>query len=62
MSWLTIGMIVAVAILMINAGVYWDPVSQLTLGLQGDYTSTSPLGDGDDVHAWSAKFGTWFRF
>jgi len=52
---------------VVNGGFYWDPVSQLTLGIQADYTNThynfSDRVDGDtSVNAFSVRFGTWFRF
>lgn len=47
----------------VNAGVYWTPASALTIGLQGDYTSTdwaaAGLATTDSV---SASLVTWWRF
>jgi len=51
---------------VVNGGIYWDPVSQLTLGLQADYTNVEfDVGGGfDDLDAdsFAVRFGTWFRF
>jgi len=51
---------------VINGGVYWDPVSQLTLGIQADYTNTDAndnrFNQGDEVDQFAVRFGTWFRF
>jgi len=32
---------------VVNGGLYWDPVSQLTLGIQADYTSAELVGGTD---------------
>jgi hypothetical protein len=41
----------------VNAGIYWNPVSQLKLGIQGDYTD----GFGN-VESISGSFVAWFYF
>lgn len=41
----------------VNAGIYWNPVSQLKLGLQGDYTD----GPGD-FDGMTASFVAWWYF
>jgi len=46
----------------VNGGIYWDPVSQLTLGIQGDYTQENIVNNDDDIDAFAVRFGTWFRF
>jgi hypothetical protein len=52
----------------INGGVFWDPVSQVTVGLQANYQDFGDdLGDvlddnGFDDQVWQVRFGTWLRF
>jgi hypothetical protein len=49
----------------INTGIYWTPVSQLTIGLQGDYTDQNKDnldGSWESGHKTTAAFVTWFRF
>jgi hypothetical protein len=46
----------------VNAGVFWDPVSQVTVGLAAtwlDYTDQPTGNDGDVLQVF---FGTWLRF
>jgi hypothetical protein len=52
-----------------QAGIYWDPVSQVTVGLQGawqdfsfDAKDEGKPGGPDDTSNFSARFGTWLRF
>jgi hypothetical protein len=49
----------------VNGGVYWDPVSQVTVGLQANWQSVDVdfggAGDNDNDN-WSVRFGTWLRF
>jgi len=59
---------------VVNGGLYWDPVSQVTVGLQANWVSTdreTRLDDGHDGHRASVsdnnddisvRFGTWLRF
>jgi hypothetical protein len=52
---------------LVGAGWFWDPVSQLTLGIQADYsqigfTSDDPALDDHDDDQINVAFGTWFRF
>jgi len=47
------------------AGIYWDPVSQVTVGLEGDWINDKVKieGDGHDSNTtFAARFGTWLRF
>ena len=46
----------------VNAGVYYNPVSQLKIGLQGDYTDENAPGKVDDWHGASVSLVTWFSF
>jgi hypothetical protein len=46
----------------VNGGVYYAPVSQLTLGLEADYTSQDNVGPNNNADYASASFVTWFRF
>lgn len=55
-----------------NAGIYWDPVSQATVGLQANWVSSdrdADVGSGRDRRHFSSsddsiqvRFGTWLRF
>jgi len=59
---------------VVNGGLYWDPVSQVTVGLQANYVSSQFDGarlhnDGEKVrdlshddNDFSVRFGTWLRF
>jgi hypothetical protein len=53
----------------VTGGVYWDPVSQVTLGLQANYQefevdSSNDLarGNGGSESDFAVRFGTWLRF
>jgi hypothetical protein len=46
----------------VNAGMYWTPAAPLTIGLQGDYTSTDLAGPGSSLDSMSASLVTWWRF
>jgi len=56
---------------VVNGGIYWDPVSQVTVGLQANYVS-SDFNNADsgphtkqisnDDNDFSVRFGTWLRF
>jgi hypothetical protein len=51
----------------ITGGIYWDPVSQVTLGLQANWQDYDyDFGHGDDFGLdddnFQARFGTWLRF
>ena len=46
----------------VNAGIYWTPVSQLKMGLQGDWTSINATGPGGTIDSISASFVTWWSF
>src|SRR5262249_29983718 len=48
----------------VNVGVYWDPVSQVTVGLQGDWQNfkDQPGTQDDNFDEWNVRFGTWLRF
>jgi len=56
-----------------QAGIFWDPVSQVTVGLQGawqdfKFAANGFTEDGEHFHGpddhsdFSARFGTWLRF
>lgn len=62
---------------LVGGGIYWNPVSQLTIGLQADYTQNSIVGhrthpddqvtgvsyfDDEDVDEFNVALGTWFSF
>jgi len=61
---------------VVNGGIYWDPVSQVTVGLQANYVSNKQDGarvfvdDEKKGHSVSSntdddftvRFGTWLRF
>jgi hypothetical protein len=49
----------------IAGGIYWDPVSQVTLGLNAgwlDINSDLPNGVPADSESFAVAFGTWLRF
>jgi len=52
----------------VTGGLYWDPVSQVTVGLQANYQDFGKdNGDliedaGFDDQVWQVRFGTWLRF
>lgn len=46
---------------VLNGGIYYAPVDQLTVGLQSDWTNVDPDG-GDDDSQITASFVTWWRF
>jgi hypothetical protein len=45
----------------ILGGLYWDPVSQVTVGVFAEYDDIDVDGAGNDEHL-TALFGTWLRF
>ena len=45
-----------------GGGVYWDPVSQVTLGAGATYIDYGGGDDVDDEDALQVFFGTWLRF
>jgi len=45
-----------------NVGVYFDPVSQVTLGLQGSWQDIDDDSFDEDTQVWAVTFGTWLRF
>jgi len=52
-----------------QGGIYWDPVSQVTVGIQGAWQDFNYAADGvredrrpDDNSQFTARFGTWLRF
>jgi len=60
---------------VVNGGIYWDPVSQVTVGLQANYVSNKQDGarlhndrervksvSSDTNNDFSVRFGTWLRF
>jgi len=46
---------------LVSGGLYWNPVSQLTLGLIGDYTDNN-MTTGSNIQEFNITFGTWFFF
>jgi hypothetical protein len=46
---------------VVNGGVYYAPVDQLTIGIQADWTNVDPDGADDDSQM-TASFVTWWRF
>lgn len=46
---------------VVNGGVYWAPVDQLTIGVQSDWTNVDPDGASSDS-TMTASFVTWWRF
>jgi hypothetical protein len=46
---------------VVNGGVYWAPVDQLTMGVQADWTDVNPDG-GDSDSFITASFVTWWSF
>lgn len=46
----------------VNAGIYWAPVSQLKIGLQGDYTDVNLAGPGGSADVITASLVTWWSF
>ena len=45
----------------VNAGMYWAPVDQLKIGVQGDWTNTD-TGAAPSTDAISASLVSWWRF
>ena len=46
-----------------QAGIFWDPVSEVTVGLQGAWQDFQFNADEkSDNTQFSARFGTWLRF
>jgi hypothetical protein len=43
--------------MLLNAGIYWAPVDQLSIGLQADHYFQKGSSDPTSV-----SFVTWFRF
>jgi hypothetical protein len=44
-----------------NGGIYWDPVSQVTVGAGATYVDFS-ADDAEDTDSLQVFFGTWLRF
>jgi hypothetical protein len=50
---------------VIAGGIYWDPVSQVTIGLNAGWRSIDadvPNGQPGDTDEFDVAFGTWLRF